>query len=1094
MALINRHILFSFVLKHVPFKKLLSWLYVGKSLSSKKLLPSEMMKLPLLSLSLLFSLTSQVILLILKLSCMKFVFASTVGNNTDKLALVDFKSRINDNSLGVLASWNDSLHFCHWKGVTCGQKHQRVTSLDLVGQNLYGTISPQIGNLSFLRSLNLASNAFQGGIPQDVGRLFRLTSLNLSHNFLGLEIPVDLSHCSNLLTLDLGYNSISQQIPSQLGSLSKLVILFLNSNNLTGCFPASISNLSSLQQISLSYNHLQGDIPDEIARMTNLKVFRVGINDLSGVFPPSLYNLSSLQVISLTENKFTGDLGASIGHDLPNLQSLLLGRNQFTGPIPVSLSNTSGLQLLDIPSNNFTGSIPMSFGNLQNLSRLSAPGNLLGSGTFDDLSFVIVSLSNCSNLSVFDLSDNQFRGELPYSLTNLSTKLELLQFGGNNLGGTIPAEVSRLLNLNQLGLERNLLSGSIPDSIGKLSKLNFLELGQNKLTGVIPSSFGNLTLLLELYLYNNSFQGSIPSSLGKCKYLQTIHLCHNKFNGTILESIIGLSPTLLDLNMSHNSFTGSLPSEIADFRNLVKLDVSHNILSGDIPGSLGKCLSLEQLYLQSNSFQGTIPDLGELMGIQYFDLSSNNLSGQIPMYMVNFSSLQNLNISWNNLEGEVPVQGVFKNASAIELFGNSKLCGGIEELHLGPCEEPKKHFALKLILLVVIIFAFCFALMMFLVSRYCLRKLKKKPLSSSSFGRVYPKVSYEDLLNATGGFSKSNLIGSGSFGTVYKGIICPEETTVAIKVLNLQQRGASKSFLAECQALGNIWHRNLVKVLTACSSIDFEGNEFKALVYEFMPNGSLENWLHPEEEQEKWRNMDLLQRINIATDVALALHYLHNQCQAPIVHCDLKPSNVLLDDDLTAHVSDFGLATILLRSSKDAILNHFSSAGIKGTIGYVAPEYGMGGQVSTRADVYSYGILLLEMFTGRKPTDGLFKNDLNLHKFVKAALPGRVMEIVDQSMDSNEMAEIKSSEHSECLISIFQLGIACSAESQRERMDMREVASALVLIREGFLQSRKHEHSLEKGAQVSQIRVKETYPCEDGRQHLHDAMQLYQES
>ncbi|KAL7173199.1 hypothetical protein ACSBR2_032633 [Camellia fascicularis] len=516
--------------------------------------------------------------------------------------------------------------------------------------------------------------------------------------------------------------------------------------------------------------------------------------------------------------------------------------------------------------------------------------------------------------------------------------------------------------------------------------------------------------------------------------------------------------------MSHNSFTRSLPSEIADFRNLVMLDVSHNILSGDIPGSLGKCLALEQLYLQSNSFQGTIPDLGELMGIQYFDLSSNNLSGQIPMYMVNFSSLQNLNISWNNLEGEVQVQGVFKNASAIEFFGNSKLCGGIEELHLGPCEEPKKHFTLKLILLVVIIFAFCFALMMFLVSRYCLRKLKKKPLSSSSFGRVYPKVSYEDLLNATGGFSKSNLIGSGSFGTVYKRIICPEETTVAIKVLNLQQRGASKSFLAECQALGNIWHQNLVKVLTACSSIDFEGNEFKALVYEFMPNGSLENCLHPEEEQEKWRNMDLLQRINIATDVALALHYLHNQCQAPIVHCDLKPSNVLLDDDLTAHVSDFGLATILLRSSKDAILNHFSSAGIKGTIGYVAPEYGMGGQVSTRADVYSYGILLLEMFTGRKPTDGLFKNDLNLHKFVKAALPGRVMEIVDRSMDSNEMAEIKSSEHSECLISIFQLGIACSAESQRERMDMRKVASALVLIREGFLQTRKHEHSPEKGS------------------------------
>ncbi|KAA8549392.1 hypothetical protein F0562_001076 [Nyssa sinensis] len=267
--------------------------------------------------------------------------------------------------------------------------------------------------------------------------------------------------------------------------------------------------------------------------------------------------------------------------------------------------------------------------------------------------------------------------------------------------------------------------------------------------------------------------------------------------------------------------------------------------------------------------------------------------------------------------------------------------------------------------------------------------------------------------------------------------------------------------MAECQALKNIRHRNLVKVITACSSTDFRGNEFKALVYEFMPNGSLEQWLHPEAGQARWRNLDLLRRINIAIDVASALHYLHHQCQTPIVHCDLKPSNVLLDNDLTAHVSDFGLARILSNSNKDTILNHFSSAGIKGTIGYAAPEYGMGGGVSTHGDVYSYGILLLEMFTGKRPTNELFKDDLNLHNFAKTVLPGRVMQIVDQSLQSQEITEKSSfsswrgcsGQQFDCLTSIIQLGVICSAQSPRDRMSMREVSLQLFSIKDKLLQS-----------------------------------------
>ncbi|XP_040992097.1 probable LRR receptor-like serine/threonine-protein kinase At3g47570 [Juglans microcarpa x Juglans regia] len=182
-----------------------------------------------------------------------------------------------------------------------------------------------------------------------------------------------------------------------------------------------------------------------------------------------------------------------------------------------------------------------------------------------------------------------------------------------------------------------------------------------------------------------------------------------------------------------------------------------------------------------------------------------------------------------------------------------------------------------------------------------------------------------------------NLIGSGNFGTVYKGKLGLDEVSVTVKVLNMKKKGASRSFIAECQVLRNIQHRNLVDILTACSSIDFGGQDFKPLVYEFMPNGNLDIWLHPEDGLKQLRNLSLIQRVNIAIDVASALLYLHHECHIPIIHCDLKPSNILLNDELTAHISDFGLARLLSKSNKHAFPSQLSSTGIKGTIGYAGP-------------------------------------------------------------------------------------------------------------------------------------------------------------
>ena len=202
-------------------------------------------------------------------------------------------------------------------------------------------------------------------------------------------------------------------------------------------------------------------------------------------------------------------------------------------------------------------------------------------------------------------------------------------------------------------------------------------------------------------------------------------------------------------------------------------------------------------------------------------------------------------------------------------------------------------------------------------------------------------VSYQSLLNATDGFSFANLIGVGSFGSVYKGILDHYKHPVAIKVLNLGRHGASKSFKAECEALRNIRHRNLVKVLTACSSTDYQGHDFKALVYEFLGNGNLDQWLHPtprtNDALEKPRKLSLLQRLNIAIDVASAMDYLHYHCETPIVHCDLKPSNVLLDDEMIGHVSDFGLASFLHDIIQDSSTNQLSSIGVRGTVGYTPP-------------------------------------------------------------------------------------------------------------------------------------------------------------
>lgn len=809
--------------------------------------------------------------------------------------------------------------------------------MDLQGSALRGSISPYIGNLSFLRWIDLKDNLLHGEIPREITHLFRLEALILNNNSISGQIPGNLTSCPELKIIRLVRNNLTGNIPVELGSLRKLEFLAIAGNNLTGGIPPSLGNLSSCRLFSLGANNFVGNIPDAIGQLQRLYFFAVMSANLSGMIPYTLYNISTMRFFVTGGNRLNGTLPANIGLTLPNLQTFSIASNRFFGPIPTSLSNVSGLEILDLDMNNFVGQVPTNLGNLLHLTWLGIGANNLGTNPVEDFKF-LTSMKNCTKLEYLDSAECNFEGSLPNSIGNLSIQLRELYLGGNQISGSIPIALENLINLNKLGMERNHFVGTIPAYFGKFQNLQGLRLDGNRLSGRIPSSIGNLTGVVQLFFLQNNLEGGIPSSFGNCKSLQELYISENNLSGTISKN--SFSSQLLVLNLSHNSLSGTLPVEVGNLKNIFELDVSENNLFGEIPRSIGDCMSLEYLYLQGNLFQGPLPpSLASLKGLQYLDLSRNNLSGPIPKDLQKLEFVLYLDISFNDLAGEVPTGGVFQNASKLSVTGNKNLCGGIRELHLQACnieaQKGGKSNALKLAVIIVS-GVLCFFLFSSFLVLYLRRRSGKKRSFVLSTTDLLWKVSYRELYQATGGFSSGNLIGSGSFGSVYKGIMDQEERIVAVKVLNLQQKGASKSFVAECNVLSRIRHRNLVKILTCCSSVDYNGNEFKALVFEFMENGSLEKWLHPDiNNGNHSRNLNLLQRLNIAIDVASALNYLHEHSETPIIHCDLKPSNVLLDNDMTAHVSDFGLARLL--HTNDVPQNQTSTVGVKGSIGYTAP-------------------------------------------------------------------------------------------------------------------------------------------------------------
>ncbi|CAD5170033.1 unnamed protein product [Musa acuminata subsp. malaccensis] len=1019
----------------------------------------------------------------------------TAEFDTDRLAILSFKTLVSGPS-GALVSWgNSSLHFCRWRGVNC-RNHDgepRVTALVLESLRLKGKLSPSLANLTFLRRLRLGNNSLEGSIPQELGFLSRLRSLNLSYNHLGGMIPTSLlQNCSELRIFSLSHNNLNRTIPRNLSNCLYLRVIDLDRNMLEGNIPSDIGSLPKLETVAIWDNLLEGSIPPEIGKLASLTGLHMRFNHLDGPIPAAIGNLSSLTQLDLSNNLLAGAIPAAEPHLSSRASArLLLSSNEFTGTIPPEIGKLEKVSAVFLQNNNLVGTIPNTLWSLRNLDALLLRHNHLEAKNAAEWSF-LDALTNCTRLRILDLSINHLSGVLPKSVANLSKTLQWLKIHDNQIAGSIPTEIGNLSNLTVITiLSHNNMNGTIPRNLSNCSELQVIGLDQNKLRGDIPTDLGSLPKLRELVMWNNLLQGGIPPEIGNLASLTGLYLGGNQLTGAIPAAVGNLS-SLAHLDLSNSTLVGDIPAAIWNLTSLRQLVLWSNKLTGAIPSDIGNLVSLTTLFLHYNQLTGTIPsEIGNLVNltvcvlggnhlvgtiprslgslhsldalILVLDISSNDLSGHIPDFLGSFN-MTYLNLSYNDLDGEVPKDGIFANASAFSVVGNRKLCGGIPELRLPSCPSEEKSSSAKLIAIVSVVGGIlCVTfLISVLVACYRLRKSSRLSSVTSRIEEQHRRVSFAELLRATNEFSPANLIGKGSFGSSYRGIMDWEDhKEVAVKVLNLQQTGAVRSFMAECEALRNVRHRNLVKILTSCSGVDFGGNDFKALVFEFLPSGSLDEWLHPPERDERGssRVLSLGQRLNISIDVASALDYLHRHVPTPIVHCDLKPSNVLLDDDMVAHVGDFGLARFVGKSSQRST----NSVTLKGSIGYAAPEYGMGHKVSVQGDVYSYGMLLLEMFTAKRPTDDGFKEGLNLHRYVERALPKHVVEIIDPNLSlgggegeacrSSPSANESSMRAVECIASVLRVGVSCSKGSPKERMQMEDVIRELHDIKDAFLGS-----------------------------------------
>lgn len=646
----------------------------------------------------------------------------------------------------------------------------------------------------------------------------------------------------------------------------------------------------------------------------------------------------------------------------------------------------------------------------------------------NNLSGTIPPIGNMSTLLDFRLSGNQFQGSISPEIGSLG-ELQSLSLDSNLLTGGIPAELANCTKLAFLNLSNNPLGGSIPSALGKLQFLNKLNLGKDMLSGMIPVSLGNCSRLESISLDYNGLTGELPLSIAGLQSLEfSFDLSHNFLTGSIPPGLGGML-LLQYMDLSDNQFYGSIPTAIGSCASLLLLSLAQNSLNSSIPSSLTQLQALTYLNLSHNTLSGLLPvAMGNLKQLGQLDLSYNHFTGSLPPSLGNLSQLSNFNVSYNNFSGPIPDIGIYRNFTAQSFLGNIELCGSV--LHI-VCQAltVSSHGGLSLaakigigIACAVLIASLLFILALCSWTRS--KSLEPSPGNFVSFDPYYAVLTEKEILVATGGFSEENILGVGSVGSVYSAKFS-DGNVVAVKKL-ISGRIAERSFVSELQSLGMVRHRNLVRIHGFYSS-----RNSKLLLMEFMANGSLEKHLHSEEKQ---CDLSWEERSRIIVGITHALVYLHHNCVPPIVHRDLKPSNILLDEDMEAHIGDFGIAKLI---NSDASVDYSAastSLNVQGSIGYMAPECGFSLKTSPKSDVYSYGVILLELITGMRPTDSMFDDTTyGLTGWVQSCYPHNVREVLDKNLlKSWEILE-------DAVVQVVEVALMCTRDIPDDRPTMEVV-------------------------------------------------------
>ncbi|XP_076926631.1 uncharacterized protein LOC143589883 [Bidens hawaiensis] len=952
--------------------------------------------------------------------------------NDEVSSLLSVKSAIVD-SLNYLNNWNSTstVSHCNWTGVACNE-HGFVEKLDLSNMNLTGNISGDFQNFHYLSFLNISSNGFSCTLPKSFANLASIEVIDVSQNDFVGDFPVGFGNRNpRLKSLNASSNNFGGYLPESLGNATSLETIDFRGSFFVGSIPKSFKNLQSLKFLGLSGNNLTGEIPPEIGQLSSLETMIIGYNAFQGSIPSEIGNLSNLQYLDLAVGTLTGPIPRDIGN-LKKLTTVYIYQNSFSGEIPKEIGNLSSLIYLDLSDNQFSGVIPGQVGDLKSLKLLNLMSNQL-TGPIPS------TIGELPELEILELWKNSLNGSLPANL-GMNSPLQWLDASSNSLSGEIPAGLCDSGNLTKLILFNNSFSGSLPIGLPTCSSLVRVRVQNNKISGEIPAGLGNLPDLQRLELSHNNLTGKIPHDLTLSSSLSFIDVSSNNLVAGLPGDILSM-PNLQTLVVSNNDFSGEIPTGFQDSPVLSVLDLSFNGFSGELPESIASCQKLVNLNLSHNQLTGQIPtSVARMSMLSVLDLSNNSFAGKIPDTFGSSPALETVNLSFNKLEGPVPDNGMLRTINANDLAGNEGLCGGV----LRPCTNARATSATRKKLHIRhVIFGFLFGVCVILTvgivavtgrwlyQRWFLYGLFDGWLIRRGMEWPWRLIAFQRLgftsADIMASIKESNVIGMGGSGIVYKAMVHhPSYSVVAVKKLWRSEPDIENGddLFVEVNLLGRLRHRNIVRLL------GYLHNETDVMmVYEYMPNGNLAEALHG--KQSGRMLVDWVSRYKVAVGVAHGLAYLHHDCHPPVIHRDVKSNNILLDEDFEAQIADFGLARTMVRKNETVSM-------VAGSYGYIAPEYGYTLKVDEKSDIYSFGVVLLELLTGKQPLDPSFGNSVDIVEWVWNRMNKRELE---GTLDLEIGGECKFVQ--EEMLLVLRIALLCTNKLPKERPSMRDVITML---------------------------------------------------